>query len=343
MPILRFLGLVLVVLGCAACGASAPTAAGEATPVASEADPAPAGAPADVEDGVQRIELREGYSVWTRRIGSGPIKILSLHGGPAATHEYWQSVEKHLPEGVTFYYYDQLGSFHSDQPEDKALWTIERFVGEVEQVRTALGLGPDDFYLLGHSWGGILAMEYALVHQKALAGLIVSNMTADFGKYERYNAKLRAQLPAEILAQLESYESKEAFTDPDYEGLVFEHFYKKHVLRAEDWPKPVLDAFGHINKDVYVYMQGPSEFVPGGILKGWSVWDRLPEIQVPTLTIGAAHDTMNPDEMKQMSELVARGRYLHLPNGSHMAMWDDEDAYWKGVFEFTADVAAGKM
>ena len=108
------------------------------------------------------------FKVWTKRIGNNPkIKVLLLHGGPGLTHELYESFEGYLPkEGIEFIYYDQLGSYYSDQPKDKSLWTNERFVEEVEQVRIALGLNKDNFYVLGQSWGGILAMDYALKYQK---------------------------------------------------------------------------------------------------------------------------------------------------------------------------------
>lgn len=294
--------------------------------------------------GVQMIQLQEGYRVWTKRFGNAPMKVLLLHGGPAATHEYMECFESFFPQaGIEFYEYDQLGSYYSDQPQDQSLWTTERFVEEVEQVRKALGLGKDNFYLLGNSWGGLLAMEYALKYQDNLKGLIVANMTADFGKYAAYNAKLRAELPAEVLTKLEEYESKGAYTDPGYQEMVVREYYGRHICTLPEWPEPAARSFKHINQSVYAYMQGPSEFVPGGILAGWSVWDRLGEIRVPTLMVGAAHDTMNPSEMEEMSRLVQKGRYLFCPNGSHLAMWDDQEVFMNGVIGFIKDVHEGRF
>jgi proline iminopeptidase len=290
------------------------------------------------------IQLQEGYRVWTKRFGNAPIKVLLLHGGPAATHEYMECFESFFPQaGIEFYEYDQLGSYYSDQPQDQSLWKTERFVEEVEQVRKALGLDKDNFYLLGNSWGGLLAMEYALKYQDNLKGLIVANMTADFGKYAAYNAKLRAELPADVLAKLGEYESKGAYTDPAYQEMVVREYYGRHICTLPEWPEPAARSFKHINQSVYAYMQGPSEFVPGGILKGWSVWDRLGDIRVPTLMVGAAHDTMNPAEMEEMSRLVQKGRYLFCPNGSHLAMWDDQEVFMNGVIGFIQDVHEGRF
>ena len=295
--------------------------------------------------GIQMIEIDGGYKVWTKRFGNNPdMKVLLLHGGPAMTHEYLECFESFFPQAnIEFYEYDQLGSYYSDQPSDTSLWTIDRFVEEVETVRQKLGLTPDNFYLLGNSWGGLLAMEYALKYQENMKGLIVCNMTADFGKYEAYNAQLRSQLRPTLLDTLKSYEEKEDYFNPEYAEIVMNEYYTKHICRIpiENWPDPWMRSLEHVNPDVYVYMQGPSEFVPGGILKGWSVWDRLPEIEVPTLTVGAKYDTMNPEEMEEMSELVQNGRYLFCPNGSHLAMWDDQEVFMEGVINFIKDVDSG--
>ena len=134
--------------------------------------------------GVQMIKLKEGYKVWTKRFGNSPMKVLLLHGGPAFTHEYMECFESFFPKAnIEFYEYDQLGSYYSDQPDNDSLWVLERFVEEVEQVRKALGLNKDNFFLLGNSWGGILAMEYAAKYQQNLKGLIICNMTSSFDKY----------------------------------------------------------------------------------------------------------------------------------------------------------------
>ena len=301
--------------------------------------------PGDVQaGGVQMIELKEGYRVWTKRFGNSPIKVLLLHGGPATTHEYMECFESFFPQaGIEFYQYDQLGSYYSDQPDDDSLWTIERFVEEVEQVRKALGLDKDNFFLLGSSWGGMLAMQYALKYQHNLKGLIISNMTASFPKYATYNAKLRSQMHASLIDSLEVYESRGDYQNPEYVDLVFKAYYTKHLCRLADWPEPLVRSFKHINQHVYEYMQGPSEFVPGGILKDWDVWDRLQEITVPTLTVGAKYDTMNPEEMEEMSNLVQNGRYLYCANGSHLAMWDDQKVFMDGVIDFIKSVHNGSF
>ena len=158
---------------------------------------AASGSSAEVKTGGSKmIEVDGKYHVWTDRVGHGPVKMLTLHGGPGFPHDYFECFEDFLPQhGIQFYYYDQLGVGNSDQPDDASLWTVARYRDEVEQVRKGLGL--DHFYLYGHSWGGMLAIEYALEHQDHLKALIISDMTAGIPAYEKYAATLLAELSPE--------------------------------------------------------------------------------------------------------------------------------------------------
>jgi proline iminopeptidase len=284
------------------------------------------------------------FKVWTKTIGNNPrVKVLLLHGGPAMTHEYMEAFESFFPkEGFEIIEYDQLGSYYSDQPTDSSLWTTERFVEEVEQVRTALGLTKDNFYILGNSWGGILAMEYALKYQQNLKGLIICNMMASIPDYEKYNGVLRSRMRPSLVDSLQQYEAKGLFKDPTYQELVFNEYYTKHLCRLPEWPEPVNRCFKHINESIYVMMQGPSEFKVGGRLLTWDRKADLPKITVPTLTVGAKYDTMDPAHMEWMSKQVQNGKYLYCPNGSHLSMWDDQQVFMDGVIKFIKETDAGK-
>ncbi|MFY9308977.1 MAG: proline iminopeptidase-family hydrolase [Bacteroidia bacterium] len=281
------------------------------------------------------------FRVWTKRFGKNPkIKILLLHGGPAMTHEYMECFETFFQrEGFEFYEYDQLGSYYSDQPKDTSLWTTERFVEEVEQVRKAIGADSSSFYLLGNSWGGILGMEYALKYQKHLKALLVSNMMASAPEYGRYADEVLAkQMNPEVLEEVRAIEAKKDFANPRYMELLIPHFYHEHLCRLKEWPDGLNRAFKHANGEVYTLMQGPSEFGISGRLEKWDVKSRLKDIYVPTLMIGAKYDTMDPKAMEEQSKLVQRGRYLYCPNGSHLAMWDDQKIFMAGVVRFIKDV-----
>jgi proline iminopeptidase len=295
-----------------------------------------------VSGGSRRIPVRTPvgeFRVWTKRVGSNPaLKVLLLHGGPGATSESYECFDTWFPRaGIEYYYYDQLGSLRSDQPDDASLWDLDRFVDEVEQVRQALGLDRTNFVLLGQSWGGLLAMEYAVRHQQELKGLVISNMMSSTSLYNAYARDvLMPAMDQAVLAQIKQYEADGNTDDPRYEQLLMEHHYVLHVCRMplEDWPDPVTRTLAHINPAVYVPMQGPSELGLSGSLEDWDRSGDLPRIGVPTLVIGAAHDTMDPAHMRWMSEQLRRGRYLHCPDGSHLAQFDDPEHYFPGLIEF---------
>ncbi|HET6555110.1 MAG TPA: proline iminopeptidase-family hydrolase [Dyella sp.] len=292
--------------------------------------------------GVKQIEIStpEGkFRVWTKRVGNNPkLKVLLLHGGPGATHEYFEAFDSYLPaEGIEYYYYDQLGSAYSDQPKDESLWTTERFVDEVEQVRQALHLDKDNFCLLGHSWGGVLAIEYALKYQQHLKCLVISNMMDSIPAYNAYahDVLMPAMDPTQ-LAEVKQMEANGHTDDPRYMAILTPMHYEQHVLRMPQaqWPDPVNRAFAHINEQVYALMQGPSELGASGRLEHWDRSKDLHRITVPTLVIGAQYDTMDPRYMKAMAARLPHGQFLLCPKGSHMAMYDDQQTYFDGLTRF---------
>jgi proline iminopeptidase len=286
------------------------------------------------------------FKVWTKRFGNNPrIKILLLHGGPATGHEYMECFESFFPkEGFEFYEYDQLGAVNSDKPKDSSLWTTERYVEEVEQVRKAIGATKDNFYVLGNSWGGILGMQYALKYQDNMKGLLVCNMVASCPEYGKYADEVLAkQMDPKILAEIRAIEAKKDFSNPRYMELLLPNFYNEHLCRLKEWPEPVTRSFSHGNNEIYTIMQGPSEFGISGRLANWDIKSRLKEIKIPTLMVGAKHDTMDPKAMEEQSKMVQRGRYLYCPNGSHLAMWDDQEVFMNGVIQFIKDVDEGKF
>ncbi|MDQ2877133.1 MAG: proline iminopeptidase-family hydrolase [Actinomycetota bacterium] len=285
------------------------------------------------------------FRVWVKRVGNNPdLRVLLLHGGPGSTHEYLEACDSYLPAaGVEYYYYDQLGSAFSDQPDEPSLWETDRFVDEVEQVRQALGLSRDNFVLYGHSWGGILAIEYALRYQQHLRGLVISNMMSSVPAYNAYAEQaLMPGMDQAALAEIKALETGGDIENPRYMELLSEQHYIHHVLRmpAADWPDPAVRGLAHINPAIYVSMQGPSEL---GIsadakLARWDRTEELASIEVPALVIGARYDTMDPAHMQMMAERLPAGRYLYCPNGSHMAMYDDQKAYFAGLTGFLLDL-----
>lgn len=310
------------------------------------------GKPDQFTGGINMIPIttpKGTFKVWTKRVGNNPrMRVLLLHGGPGVTHELYECFDGYLPkEGIEYIYYDQLGSYYSDQPSDTSLWTTERFVEEVEQVRKALNLDNSNFYLLGQSWGGILAIEYALKYQQHLKGLIISNMVSNIPDYNKYAKEvLGPQMDPAVFAEIMEMEDKQDFENPRYLELLMQHHYTEHILRMplEEWPEAINRTFEHLNPEVYIHMQGYSEFGISGdaTLKEWDRSGDLPKINVPTLVIGAKHDTMDPEHMEWMSTQVQNGRYLYCENGSHLSQYDDQKTYFEGVIKFVKDVDQGQ-
>jgi proline iminopeptidase len=286
------------------------------------------------------------FKVWTKRFGNNPkMKVLLLNGGPGMSHEYFECMESFLPaEGIEFIYYDQLGTGFSDNPNDTVFWDLPRYVEEVEQVRKALNLDKDNFYLLGHSWGGILAMDYALKYQQNMKGLIISNMMSSAPAYGKYSEVLAKQMKPDVLEAIRDIEARKDFANSKYMELLIPNFYAEHICRIppDQWPEPINRAFGRLNQSLYVTMQGPSEFGISGKLTHWDRSKDLHLLSVPTLVIGAKYDTMDPEHMEWMAKEVQDGTYLYCANGSHMAMYDDQKTYMDGLADFIKKTANAK-
>ena len=284
--------------------------------------------------GSQTIRLDNGYDVWVKHLGpaGASIPVLTLHGGPGLTHFYFECFEDFLPQaGIRFWYYDQLGCGFSDQPKDPRLWNLPRFTSEVEEVRAALRL--DKMVLFGHSWGGMLAIEYALKHPERLAGLVISNMVASIPRTETYIAKLRSELPRDRLTRLEELERTNSYDTPEYEQII-DYLYHLHICRLDPWPEPVRRAVKWLSLPVYNAIQGRSAFEVTGNLRGWDRWADLPRIRTPTLILGGRYDEMSPEDLREMGRIMPNARTFICPQGSHLGMYDDQRAYFSALVPF---------
>jgi proline iminopeptidase len=286
----------------------------------------------------RRIEIGSGLGVWTKHVGSysGP-QVLTLHGGPGLPHFYLECFEDFLPQaGIGYWYYDQLGCGFSDQPSDTSLWTIERYTSELEQVRRALG--QDRLILFGHSWGGMLAIEYALEYPQAVRALVISNMVASIDSYLAHLDSLRKQLPVEQQQALDAFEAAGDYESPAYQQLMWGVLYRKHICRLDEWPEPVSRAVRYLSEPVYHTMQGADEFHVTGNMRGWNRWKDLERIRAPTLVIGARYDTMSTADIVRMGRLLPNGRSIICENGSHLAMYDEQSFYFEKLLHFLGSI-----
>ncbi len=222
-----------------------------------------------------------GYRLFWKSVGEPGPKgtVLALHGGPGATHDYLLSLNDLAAKGYRIVYYDQLGCGRSDLARRLTEYTVERDVADLEALRTRLGLGR--VHLFGSSYGGMLAIAYALAHPEGLKTLISASGLADVPFTVREMQRLKRELPPPTLATLELYEGRGEFQNPDYLAAVMQ-FYRRHLCRLDPWPPEVIYSLDHISLPKYGTMNGPNEFTIIGTIKDWNVTPRLGEIRIPT-------------------------------------------------------------
>ena len=286
-----------------------------------------------------RVPFR-GFETWYREAGEttpGKLPVLLLHGGPGATSDYLEPLLGLAETGRRTVTYDQIGAGRSKVPTGALAWTVDLFVEEVAAVREALGL--DRVHLFGHSWGGMLAMSYALTRPSGLASLVVGHSPSSIPQWVEETGKLRAQLPPDVQETLTRHEEAGTVHDPEYEEACMV-FYRRHVCRADPWPDYVVRSFAEIG-EVYNTMNGPSEFHVVGTIKDWSVVDRLGEIRLPTLVITGEYDEATPAINATVTSGIPGARSVILPGRSHIAHAEDPEEYLALLDDFFSSVEAG--
>lgn len=288
-----------------------------------------------------RIPFR-GYETWYRIVGDGEepgkLPLLCLHGGPGAPHDYLESLERVAETGRRAVFYDQVGCGNSSRT-DESMWNVATFVDELRAVRDALGL--DRTHLFGSSWGGMLAMEYALTRPAGIAGLILSSSPASIPLWEQETGRLRRELPEDVRRVLDEHEAAGTADSPEYEAAMME-FYKRHVIRVDPMPSGVARTFAALgeNPDVYMHMQGPNEFVIVGTLKEWDIRDRLGEIDVPTLFTSGRHDECTPMQAEIVHRGIPGSEWVVFEDSSHMQFAEEPDRYLRVLDDFLTRVEA---
>jgi L-proline amide hydrolase len=284
-----------------------------------------------------------GYRTWYRIVGEGEddgkLPVLYLHGGPGGTHDYLEPLEAMAATGRRAIFYDQIGCGKSDLPDDPSLWTVETFVDELDQIREHLGL--ERLHIFGNSWGGMLAMEYALTGPTGVASMIVAGSPASIPQWVAEANRLRSLLPEDVQETLTRHEEAGTTDSPEYEEACLV-YYKRHVCRLDDWPDCVDRTFRFIDEHGVVYrtMNGPSEFHITGPLKDWDISARLGEIRIPTLVITGEHDEATPAINEAVSGGIPGSESVVYPGGSHMAHVEDAEGYMRVLDGFLSRIEA---
>jgi proline-specific peptidase len=278
-----------------------------------------------------------GGETWYQVVGDGErpgkLPLVCLHGGPGALHDYLEPLGALAETGRRVVFYDQIGCGKSWLEADPATWTVELYVDEVGAVRDALGL--DRIHLFGSSWGGMLAMEYALTRPAGLASLVLSSSPASIPVWAEEANRLRRGLPAEVQRVLDEHEAAGTIDSPQYEEATMD-FYKRHVCRLDPWPDYIVRTFAGLQEhpEVYVTMQGPNEFVITGTLKDWDITGRLGEIDVPTLITAGRYDEFTPRQAEALNRGIPGSELVTFEESSHMQFAEEPERYRELVAGF---------
>jgi len=274
-----------------------------------------------------------GLRLYYKKVGSGSRKVLTLHGGPGMSHDYLLPLAKLSNYGMTVLFYDQFGCGRSEEPSDTSKFTVEYAVEEVEGVRKA-AFGYEKVYLYGSSYGGMLALAYAVKYQKWLRGLIVAGGLSSVPFAAQEMARLRSELPKKVQDVLAKYESKEDYNNPEYQKAV-EVFYKRHFLRLNEWPKEVMKSLEYAaSRKVYPIMNGPNEFTITGTIKDFDITDKISAIKVPTLITVGEYDEVTPNVAEIIHKKIKGSQIKVFPNASHLTMWEKPRLYLNTVKDF---------
>lgn len=274
----------------------------------------------------------DGYELKCYLAGSGEDTVLCLNGGPGLPCDYLRDAHLFLAqEGFQVVAFDQLGCGASARPDDPALWTIARYVEEVETVRSRLGLG--NVHLLGHSWGGWLSVEYMVKYGDRVRSLVLADTCANIPHLRQELMRLRDALGAETQAMMLAHEAEGTLEHPEYQAAITLLNYR-HVCRLAEWPAPVRRSLDDWNMAVYGAMQGPNEFLYTGSLRAWDRWESLGRIACPVLIVVGRHDEITPACAREMSDRLPAPTMAVFANSSHMPFYEEPQPYRQHLLRF---------
>ncbi len=269
-----------------------------------------------------------GLKLYFKRFASPLAKatVLCLHGGPGMSHDYLIPLGDLAGSGIEVIFYDQFGCGRSEEPEDRAKFTIDYAVEEVEAVRKTIR-PAEKIFLMGSSYGGALALAYALKYQDNLKGLIVSGGLSSVDLAVEEMNRLIDELPEWASGAIKRYGQRGEFNNPEYIKAV-EEFYRRHLIRISPIPEEVSISLDYsIKRNVYSIMNGPNEFTITGTIKGWDITDRLPSIRIPTLITVGEHDEVTPRVAEEIHKGIKNSQLKILKDCSHLTMWESRDEY----------------
>ena len=283
-------------------------------------------------DQIVRVRVH-GHEVVTYSFGTGDEVLFCLNGGPGMPCDYLRDSHSRMArDHFRVVAFDQLGCGASDRPDDASLWTLERYVEEVEIVRKSLGISK--VHLLGQSWGSWLGIEYALSHADAFKTLILVDGAANIPHLAREIERLRAALGSETVAMMQRHEAEGTLDHPEYKGAIDVLTYR-HICRMQKWPDALKRSVSGFNMGPYVTIQGPNDFSPfTGSIKDWNRIDQLHRITQPALVLCGLHDVLTPACSALIHQALPDSRITVFPNSAHVPFLEEPDSYFAVLQSF---------
>jgi proline iminopeptidase len=263
--------------------------------------------------------------------------VLCLNGGPGVASQYLRDQFWVLAErGYRVVIHDQLGTGASDRPDDARLWTLRRYVREVDTVRAAVG--ADKIHLIGHSWGGWLGIEYAITHPDRLKSCVFSNTGASMPAHLAELRRLLAEFGVETLAMIDRLESAGQIDSPLYKAICTLFYARHSSRRAYEAGKA---KRSDVNMRIQRALWGAAEFSATGELANWNRLDELRRVSAPALVLVGAHDYLTPKSAALIQTHLPNARLVLFPESGHSPYLDEPESYLGVVTEFL-DGVAGK-
>jgi len=263
--------------------------------------------------------------------GSGADALVVLHGGPGFPHYYLQNLSDLASDNLRVVFYDQLGCGDSPAPTGFSDWSVELFVEELELLREAVGLSA--MHLLGHSWGGSLAIEYALAYPQKTSSLILSSPLVDSSLWSQGARKLQDCLPGDQGERMRAHEEAGTTESEEYQRI-YDEYLLRHDCSLDPLPEDMLLAREKFGTDVYNAMWGPSESHASGLLKDWSCLDRLDQIKLPVLVLSGSKDSATPEQVGAGVNRLQDVRWQIFPAGTHNLHLEQPEVYLPAVSAF---------
>jgi proline iminopeptidase len=283
-----------------------------------------------------------GYQFYWKSVGDpGPAgTIVTLHGGPGATHDYLLCFEDMVAHGYRVVFYDQLGCGRSEAAREEGEYSVERDVADLDEFRRTLGI--EKMHLLGSSYGGLLAIAYALEHPEPIRTLTIASGLASVPLTLREMARLCRELPPPFPAYLDRYEARGEFRHPEYLAAV-ELFYRRHYCRLSPWPSEVTYTMAHSQSAKYRMMNGPNEFTITGTIRDWDATDRLNEIHHPTLVTTGRYDEVTPAVSESIHRGIKGSELVLFSESSHTSFWEERARYMETLRAFLGRHPVGSL